>query len=82
MTSLDVHFVDFSGNLEMTACGLLLTDDLEAAIDGDAHGLVTILATSTTCGGCRCVIDGERPVAIIRVSAPLHGTPKGKTIEW
>jgi len=59
----DVHYCDFSGNLDETACGLPLTDDLESAIDGDEHGLVTILETSTTCGGCRVVIDGERPAA-------------------
>jgi hypothetical protein len=68
MSKLDVHYVSFIGNLETTACGLPLTDDLEAAIDGDEHGLVTILATSATCSGCRGVIAGERP-ATIRASA-------------
>jgi len=75
MSSLDVHLVDFSGNLETTACGLPLTDDMEAAIDGDEHGLVTILATSATCGCCRGVIAGERPAVIIRTSAPRSAEP-------
>jgi len=87
MIRLDVHFVDFSGNLETTACGLPLTDDLEAAIDNDAndgYGLVTILPTSANCGGCRRVIDGESPVVI----APFKGhaskmvRPHGYQVGW
>ncbi len=56
------HFVDFSGNLDETGCGLELDSNVELV--DPAAGTITVYMSDVSCPGCKTVVECKAAVQL------------------